>query len=338
MATNKHALIRYKTLDKCFRNTGRKYYIEDLIEECSKVLEEIDPESNGIKLRQIRDDIAFMKSADGWEIELGNFRDGKKLYYRYEDPSFSINNMPLNEVEINHLKSAMDILSQFKGMPQFEWMEELIPKLKQDISLNDPTKVIIDFDNNKYLKGIELLGDLYNAIFYEKVLLVNYQPFESAVPYDIILHPYFLKQYNSRWFLFGYNAQNQKPDWNLALDRIITFREVKGKYHRNDEIEWSEYFEDFIGVTRPEEGAIEKVVLQFFGKTGKYMETKPLHGSQKHRWVDKHTLEVTLSLMINYELERLILSYCDTVKVLKPGHLADKIQDRLKNAMVLKAL
>ncbi len=32
MATNKHAIIRYQTLDKCFRNPGRTYYIDDLIE------------------------------------------------------------------------------------------------------------------------------------------------------------------------------------------------------------------------------------------------------------------------------------------------------------------
>jgi len=30
MATNKHATIRYQALDKCFRNPGRRYYIDDL--------------------------------------------------------------------------------------------------------------------------------------------------------------------------------------------------------------------------------------------------------------------------------------------------------------------
>ena len=35
MATNKNALIRYKILDTCFRNPGKKYFIEDLIEKCA---------------------------------------------------------------------------------------------------------------------------------------------------------------------------------------------------------------------------------------------------------------------------------------------------------------
>ena len=40
MATNKHAIIRYQTLDKCFRNPGRTYYIDDLIQACNDAIYE----------------------------------------------------------------------------------------------------------------------------------------------------------------------------------------------------------------------------------------------------------------------------------------------------------
>jgi hypothetical protein len=138
MSRNKNALIRYKILDKCFRNPGKKYFIEDLIRECEQVLLEIDPQSNGISRRQIFDDIAFMESSEGWNIELDKIRESRRIYYRYSDLSFSINNMPLNEVEIHQLKSALDILTQFKGMPQFEWIHELVPKLQQGIVYETP--------------------------------------------------------------------------------------------------------------------------------------------------------------------------------------------------------
>ena len=61
MATNKNATIRYQALDRCFRNPGRKYYIDDLIEVCNDALLDIDPDSSGIKRRQIYDDIKFMQ-------------------------------------------------------------------------------------------------------------------------------------------------------------------------------------------------------------------------------------------------------------------------------------
>jgi predicted DNA-binding transcriptional regulator YafY len=329
MATNKNALIRYKVLDNCFRNPGRRYFINDLVEECEQVLLDIDPESNGISRRQIFEDIAFMESKEGWGIELSKLRDGKKVYYRYANPSFSINNMPLNEVEINQLQSAADILSQFKGMPQFEWVNELIPKLKQGMASKEAATTILEFDNNQYLKGIENLGPLHNAIFYKKVLEISYQPFENDSPYNVIIHPYFLKQYNNRWFLFGYNPEKEKSDWNLAIDRIVNISEVKNKYQKNTSINWQEYFEDIIGVTKPEKAQIEDITLHFLGKTGKYMESKPLHGSQRSKWISDSILEVRLQLIINYELERLILSYADSVVVLSPNVFKETIKSRL---------
>ncbi len=333
MATNKNALIRYKVLDTCFRNSGRRYFIDDLLEACDKVLSEIDLLSNGISRRQLFEDISFMESEEGWSIELTKEREGKKVFYRYTNPSFSINNMPLNEVEINQLKSAIDILSQFKGMPQFEWIHELVPKLKQGLAPDDVSNTIIEFDNNEYLKGIEFLGQLHNAIFYKQVLSISYKPFEADNPYDLVLHPYFLKQYNNRWFLFGYNSENQKFDWNLALDRIVAVKELNVEYKKNTEIDWLDYFEDIIGVTKPAGEKTEAVVLHFIGKTGNYMETKPIHGSQRSKWLDENTLEITLDIIINYELERLILSYSDSVTVIYPQSLADRIKNRIINSL-----
>lgn len=333
MATNKNALIRYKVMDKCFRNPGKRYFIDDLIEECEGILLEIEPESNGISRRQIFQDIAFMESKEGWSIELDKLREGKKVYYRYTDMSFSINNMPLNEVEINQLKAAVEILSQFKGMPQFEWVNELVPKLQQGIVSDDVSTTIMEFDSNQYLKGIEHLGTLHNSIFYKKVLTISYQPFENDAPFDVVIHPYFLKQYNNRWFLFGYNPEKEKFDWNLAIDRIVSINESKGKYQKNNKIDWVEYFEDIIGVTKPVDMEAEKVVLHFNRRTGNYMETKPLHGSQKQKWIDDNTLELKLDIIINYELERLILSYADSVIVIKPKKLVEIIRTRLESGL-----
>jgi predicted DNA-binding transcriptional regulator YafY len=331
MATNKNALIRYKVLDRCFRNPGKKYFIDDLIEECSNVLAEINSETNGISRRQIMDDIAFMESSEGWSIELGRHHEGRRVYYRYANTDFSINDMPLNDVEIDQLKSAIQILSQFKGMPQFEWMNELLPKLQQGAS-SKRIKPVIGFDSNQYLKGIEFVGELYTAINFKNVLKITYQDFKSDQPYELIIHPFYLKQYNNRWFLFGFNQENNRYNWNLALDRIIGIKECKNKYHVNDQVDWEEYFEDIIGVTKPENEKMCKVVLHFNGDTCRYIETKPLHGSQKAKWISEDVLEVSLEVLVNFELKRLILSYGDKVKVVGPATLATAVQQELKKA------
>lgn len=329
MPDTKHALIRYKILDNCFRNPGRKYFLEDLMREVDTVLQEINPEKKGISRRQILYDIEFMESCDGWAVELNKVRDGHKVYYRYADMSFSINNMPLNEVEINQLKDAISILSQFKGMPQFEWVYELIPKLQQGMESNSTQPSVISFDSNEYLKGVEYVGVLYSAITYKQVLKLEYHPFDLQAPIEVEFHPYYLKQYNNRWFVLGLNMQQNKI-WTLALDRVVSVEELtRAKYVKTDE-NWDEFFDDIVGVTIPENGKVEEVILTFFGLSGNYIETKPIHGSQKAKWLSPDCLEVRLNLMINYEFEQLVLSYGENVKVSAPEHLVEKMKMRIR--------
>lgn len=335
MSVNKNALIRYKVLDTCFKNVGKKYFIQDLIEACEKVLLEIDPASDGISRRQIFDDIAFMESREGWGIELQRKRIGKRVFYQYSDPDFSINNMPLNEVEIQQLQSAADILSQFKGMPQFEWVNELLPKLKIGLAPVKTKETIIAFESNQYLKGIQYLGVLYNAIYNKKTLTIRYQSFESDVPLDYEFHPYYLKQYNNRWFAFGNYPDMKKYNWNFALDRIRHIEEGNTKYIINDKINWEEYFEDIVGVTKPDNATLENIVLHFVGKTGHYIESKPIHGSQKVHWLKNNILEVRLQLIINYEFEQFLLSYADSVLIIKPSGLKKLIKKRLHKSLEL---
>ena len=63
-----------------------------------------------------------------------------------------------------------------------------------------------------------------------------------------------------------------------------------------------------------------------------YIITKPLHETQKHYEVEDGLL-VKLSLIPNFELEQLILSFGDGVKVITPIHLKDKIVSRIQNSL-----
>lgn len=330
MPVNKNAFLRYKVLDACFRNPGRLYTLDDLVKACNTYLMEVVPDSGGIRRRQVFDDIKFMESADGWQIPLVKWRSGRKMYYRYADLSFSIMSNTLSDLEISQLKSAIDVIAQFRGMPQFEWIQDLLPKLTRNLIFEDAPGAIIEFDHNQYLRGLDFLGTLYNAVFYKKVLSIRYHPFDFEAPYDTFLHPYYLKQYNNRWYVYGYNPENGRSDWMLALDRILSIEEVLMEYRPNGEVDWRQYFDDIIGVTKPADRSPERVVLRFFGKTCHYIVTKPLHGSQKSKWIRSDVLEVHLEVIPNYELESTILSFVGFVQVVEPEHLSKTIQARLQ--------
>ena len=96
MPINKKAQLRYQILDRCFSNQHIKYKIEDLVNTVNEALKEMY--GTKISTRQIRDDIKYMRDRYSYNAPIEAFPyDGKKCYYRYSDPSFSIFNNDLTE-------------------------------------------------------------------------------------------------------------------------------------------------------------------------------------------------------------------------------------------------
>ena len=58
-----------------------------------------------------------------------------------------------------------------------------------------------------------------------------------------------------------------------------------------------------------------------------------MHGSQVAKWIDKDTLSVSLKVIQNYELERILLSYSDCLRILSPKSLQDSIVNKLEAAI-----
>ncbi len=320
MATNKHATIRYHALDQCFSNPGRIYFIEDLIEACNNALYEFTGSDVGIKRRQIFDDITFMESEQGWSIPLERFKEGRRVYYRYDDTSFSIRNQAINEMEANQLRETLLILTRFKGMPQFDWMEEMLIRMESAFNLKGNQASFVSFEQNPYLKGLNHFAELFNAIQYKKVLSIKYQSFKNDASQTFIIHPYYLKQYNNRWFLFGLNEEYECI-YNLPLDRINSFEAVVKSYVENTTVDFEEYFDDVVGVTvKPGQEPV-KVLLQVSKQRWPYIETKPLHGSQKVKCRNEESVTIELSLQLNNEFISLLFSFGEDVKVIAPEEL-----------------
>jgi len=330
MATNKNAQLRYQVLDRCFRNPGRMYFWQDLLDECNSALNELDPDSGGIQRRQLFMDISFMESPQGWSIPLERIKFGRRDYYRYSDINFSINNQPLNEQELNQVRSALSIFSRIKGIPQFEWINEIITRLEQTLHLKPWQQDFISFESNEYLTGIEHLGILFDAISFKKVLRISYKAFKSKEQSTLEIHPYYLKQFNGRWFLFGHNPAVCKL-WTLALDRIVSVNEIKKSFIENTSIDFTDYFEDIVGVSRPDGQKPVKITLRFTATQAPYIQTKPLHGSQRKVSLDETGLVVSIKVIPNHELEQLLLSFGENVEVLSPEDFRIHIAKRLFN-------
>ncbi len=329
MFTTKHQIVRYNRLDRCFQNFGKEYTIDDLLEAVNEAIFEYDHESSGIEIRTLRKDISFMRSESGYNAPIETIRGSNGYYYRYTDKSFSIYKSPLNDTEAEQLKKAVSILQRFEGSPEFEWVNELGPLLNDKFNLKSQEKKVMSLESNIDYKGYNHITPVFNAIINKTVLKIKYEPFGKE-EYEITFHPYFLKQYNSRWFVFGYNEFNHESQWNLALDRINGDVEKTNNKYKEDTTDWEEFFDDMIGVSKGKDEQPEEVKLVFSKEQAPYIKTKPLHSTQKTRQLEDGLLEIRISIVVNYELEMRILSYGEKVKVISPHNLVLKIKERIK--------
>ena len=119
----------------------------------------------------------------------------------------------------------------------------------------------------------------------------------------------------------------------MALDRIVSFETSTLKFIKNKSINFNEYFEDIIGVTMPDKGRLTKIELLFTNEQAPYILTKPIHGSQKNKKHDENGLLITIDVIPNFELEKVILSFGDSLKVLSPKSLVTNITQRLNNSI-----
>lgn len=329
MSINKNAYLRYQVLDKCFSNKYRMYFIDDLLDEVNKALEEFNGDGSKVERRQLFDDIKFMESEAGFSIPLERIRQGKKVYYRYSEPEFSIKNQKISDDEVETINSALMVLLRFRGIPQFEWVNEIFPKL-QSAFQGEEFKEVISFDQNEYLVGLDNLPTLYKSITNKSALIIEYQSFKDTKPKQLIIHPYYLKQFNKRWFMFGLNDKD-KLIYNLPLDRIKSITQSSKKYIDNTTLDFKDYFEDIVGVSfTPNEKPI-KIKLKINNEDTPYILTKPLHGSQKKLESNADGIIIEIEVIPNIELRQLILSYGDGIEVISPKSFRDQMKNTIDN-------
>ena len=327
MPVNKNANIRYQTLDRCFRDKKKKYFIEDLMHACEVALKSFNFKG-GVSRRQIFDDITYMESDAGYQIELDRMRDGKKVYYRYHDTDFSINQQPISKAEADQLRQAVVTLTRFRGLPQYEWIEEVISSLEYRFNLDGESTSLVCFEQNPLLKGLEHLGAFIDAATSHKVLKVQYKSYkEGRQEITRIVHPYYLKQYNNRWFAFCLDDATHYIN-NLALDRCISVEVTDLPYTENKDIDFDHYFDDVVGVTVPYRGEKQKILLRTNEHRFPYLASKPLHPSQRVEDRKKHI--ISIEVRPNWELEQQILSFGPDLEVLEPECFREQMKKKVE--------
>ena len=332
MPASRNALIRYKTIDNCLRNRGRKWTLENLMEACADALAEYEGNYNGISRRTIQLDLQNMRSEKmGYNAPIVVY-DHK--YYTYEDPDYSITNAPVNEQDMKQVTEAVNIIKQLSGFSQFGELESIINRLDAHVSaICHKSTPVIFFDKNDSLKGLDYLTPIHQAILDKKVLNIKYKSFKALLPEFISFNPYILKEYNNRWFVVG-KKTGKNQLLNLALDRIEQMdTDRTTTYEENKIADLTTYYDNVIGVTKGVNTQPANVTFWASRKHTPYILTKPLHASQT--LVERHadgSADFHIKVCLNWELERVLLGFGDGIVVKTPRILVKRLKEHIENA------
>jgi len=320
MKTKEYAM-REMILDQCF-STGREFTREALQTVVNKALVQrgMQPVTAKVTILKDLDEMneKFYRIYGTYGIVAE--KRGRFHYYRYKEGIGSIYNRELSADEIEKLQEVRSLLQGLRGMPHLEWIDQMSARFDQQIIGSGRTIA-------RFEKGTsgddQFFLQLFNAISRKQVLTIEYGPFGKEAK-ERIIHPYHMIQYLRRWYLF---ARIEGKDFVtcFSLDRIRSVRDNQELEFRETDIVFNHYFDDIVGVTHPDNGVVEHVVIEGDGWAEYYLRTLPIHPLQQLESLGEKGCRVTMDLMVNHELEREILSYGEHLKVKAPESLRQRM-------------
>ena len=347
---------RYLELDRCLRDQHRFYLKKDLLNAVNRMLEQhsLVP----VSMRTLDSDLNYMKSAEGFNAQIVERYNGHKKIFTYENPHFSIMNLPMTDRESDLLSATIAMLGRFRGLPNYHWLDHTLKLLRAKFNVKVST-ASVSLDQNEQLRGLDYYFEkLYEACRLRLIVKIEYLRFDRAdqLPLIRVVEPYQMREWNNRWYLVGHEQAkaSRMAMVVVPIDRI-EFLEVESKKERDlreerdgafvkpSDEKIDAYFKDVVGLSRLPEGKPETVKIKAWGLTAHFIETKPIHWSQKEieageitvegPWYKKGRIQTQyqvfeMKVIPNEPLIQALLVYGNECEVIEPRALREKVKRR----------
>lgn len=321
----KNALIRYRIIDRMLRNKYKPYPSKEALRSACE--DALFGSESGVHIcaSTIEKDLFTMKMEHDAPIRYSKKNGG----YFYEDPDFSINDVPLSEDELASIRFAVSTLQQFREVPFFQQFGMAIDKIVDRVAVGDQSQEMskyIQFEAAVSTGGNEYLPTLLEGIQAQKRVWFMYTSFQQQQSKPRKVSPLFLKEYRNRWYLICFDLQKQDIS-TFALDRMTELQLLDEAAQIPADFNAAEYFRDAIGITAFKGEAL-RIVLKADTIAARYIETQAFHHSQI--LLDKQDAFsiFELRILVTEEFIRSLLGYAGEVEVLEPESLRLTLKER----------
>lgn len=179
------------------------------------------------------------------------------------------------------------------------------------------------YPESRKSKGTEHLLPIKQAIEKQQYIIIDYQKYFPEKTGQRIIAPHILKESRGRWYVIGYDKTKSGEMRSFGLDRILSLSLQKEKFNPNMTINWEEYYKNYFSMFTNAEP--EKVLLKFNYRDGNYIESMPIHHSQKTtRFGESVTVELFIGVTLDLMME--LMSRCWSLDVLEPQRLRQEMR------------
>jgi predicted DNA-binding transcriptional regulator YafY len=335
MPANKNAIIRYRIIDRCLRNSMRRYPSKEYIRQ--QISEQLFGEGGSeISISSVEKDIIAMRddAALGYHAPI-KYHKTEKGYY-YEDPNFSIDGIGLNTQDSDALREAASLLNAFVDLPVFADLKAAIEKINTRFSLSaeldDPgIEEYVQFEQATSSAGKEWLKPVYQYITDRQPIRFRYNNIYKNEQKEHTLDPYLLKEVRNKWYVIGWNNKYQRFT-TYALDRISELEPAGKPFKFRRDFNPGDFYKYSTGIM---EGGTpgEKIVVEAYGAIARLLRINPLHQSQQVIRELKDGIRMELEVSITEELIRQLLTYSNQLKIIRPAALQKEIKGALQQGL-----
>lgn len=178
------------------------------------------------------------------------------------------------------------------------------------------------------------LTELLAAMRENRCVKVTYQPFAAEAPFDLILHPLFVKLYDRRWYLYAGKPSDTKIKL-YALDRMHAVAKTEEVFDMPEDFDPEEYTRNAFGVAIYDEIPPCAIRIRARGGLAHYLRTLPLHPSQCEIATTNRYADFAYFVAPTQEFYLKLMSYGWQIEVLSPERVRTVMHWRIMKAVVI---
>ena len=267
----------------------------------------------------------------------------KTKRYFLLDKSVDLLDLYNKSTRLGNSGEVLNLLTHMKGVFPNEFYQELCESFGKLMNEEENSNKYVDFETNELLQeSLMYFSTIYSSISDKQAISITYVQINNKDNETTIsLHPEFLKQYNSLWYVFG-NAFDQQGNalgvTKVRLDLITDVNKLSDQFIPSG-TDYDEYFDEIIGVENIP--SVDIWHIEFLVKNNMFNRvlTNPLHEGSQRRCTRLDSIRsgykgFTIDVKENIELLRKIMAYGSDIIILSPEKLKKKIQKILKKSLL----